>query len=145
ARVRPRVAAAAATGAVLVGIAYRELLWFAPERGLREELEQFFFVPSQTVAPLVVLLAAWLVFRRVRRLRGLPPGAQAPRLGAALLAGGAALHLWATATGASDLLAPSLALVGLGAAAWWRGRRAVRRLLLPAAFLLFAMPLPAPL
>ena len=144
ARMGPRRAAAAA-GLCLVAIAYRELLWFAPKRGLGEELEQFFFVPSQTVAPLVVLLAAWLVFRRVRRLRSLPPAAQAPILGGALLAGGAAIHLWGTATGASDLLAPSLALVGLGAAAWWRGRPAVRRLLLPAAFLLFAMPLPAPL
>jgi len=144
-RVGPRALAAAAAGVGLAAIAWRELLWHAPKHRLGEELEQFFFVPSQTVAPLVVMLCAWLVVRRLGRLRRIEAFAPAPILAGGLLAAGAALQLWATLTGAADLLAPALALFGLGAAAWWKGRPALRLLRLPAVFLLFAMPLPAPL
>jgi exosortase len=125
--------------------AYRDLLWFTPEGSLSEELEQLFFIPSQTLAPLVLLLAAWLLYRRARRLRSLPRDRRAPWLGGGLVAAGALLHLWATCASAPDLLVPSLSLVGLGCAALWRGGAAVRASALPAAFLLFAMPLPAPL
>src|SRR5262245_51876829 len=144
-RAGPRALAALALGLALVAVAWGDLLWRAPERSLGAELESFFFVPTQTVAPLVVMLCAWLVVRRLGRLRRLAAGAPAPVVAATLLASGSALQLWATATGAADLLAPALALFGLGAAAWWKGRPALRLLRLPAAFLLFAMPLPAPL
>jgi exosortase len=137
--------AAAALGLAAAAVAYRELLRFASEASPSEELEQFLFVPSQSAGPLVVLLSAWLLYRRAARLRALPRGRGAPWLGGSLLAGGALLHAWALATHAPDLLAPSLALVGLGTAALWKGAAAVRVALLPAAFLLFAMPLPAPL
>ena len=130
--------------AVAAATAYRELLWYAPKRSLSEEVEQLFFMPSQSVAPLIVLLSAWLLFRRAARLRSLPP-AQAPWLGSAFLGAGALLHLWATITSAPDLLAPSLGFVGCGVAALWKGRAAARAVLLPALFLLFAMSLPAPL
>jgi EpsI family protein len=125
-------------------IAYRDLLWYAPKRSLSDEIEQLFFMPSQSVAPLVVLLAAWLLYRRAARLRSLP-AARAPWLGATCLGAGALVHLWATLSNAPDLLAPSLGLVVCGVAALWKGRNAARVVLLPALFLLFAMPLPAPL
>lgn len=125
-------------------IAYRELLWYAPTKSLSEEIEQLFFLPSQGIAPLVVLLSAWLLYRRAARLRSLPP-ARAPRLGAALLGAAGLLHLWATLANAPDLLAPSLALAGFGVAALWKGRAAARAVLVPALFLVFALPLPAPL
>jgi EpsI family protein len=139
--VRAGVAVALAGAAA----AYHELFWFAPEKSFSEELEELFFIPSQTLAPLVLLLAGWLLYRRAGRLRSLAPDRRAPWLGGALLAAGALVHLWATLTSAPDLLVPSLALVGLGCAALWRGGAAVRAAALPAAFLLFAMPLPAPL
>jgi len=142
AAVGPRVGVALALAAAAT--AYRELLWYAPEKSLSEEVERLFFMPSQSVAPLVVLLAAWLLYRRAGRLRSLPP-ARAPWLGSAFLAAGGLLHCWATLTSAPDLLVPSLGLVGFGVAALWKGRAAVRAVLLPALFLLFAMPLPAPL
>ncbi len=134
-----------ALGLACTVVAYRELIGFQPDASFAEELEQLLFIPSQTMAPLVVLLSAWLLYRRAGRLRRLPPGRAAPWLGGGLLALGALVHVWATLTRAPDLLAPSLALVGLGVAALWKGRPALRVVLLPAAFLIFAMPLPAPL
>jgi EpsI family protein len=130
--------------AVAAAAAYRELLWYAPSKSLSEEVEQLFFLPSQGVAPLVVLLSGWLLYRRASRLRSLPP-AQAPWLGSALLGAAATVYLWATLTGAPDLLVPSLGMAGLGVAALWKGRAALRVVLVPVLFLLFAMPLPAPL
>ena len=125
-------------------VAYHELFWYAPQKSLSEELEQLFFFPSQSVAPLVVLLSAWLLYRRARRLRSLP-AAPAPWLGSACLAAAGLLHLWATLTSAPDLLVPSLGLAAFALAALWKGRAALRVVLLPVLFLLFAMPLPAPL
>ena len=142
AALKPRVGVALGLAAAVT--AYHELLWYAPEKNLAEELEQLFFMPSQSVAPLVVLLSAWLLYRRAGRLRSLPP-ARAPWLGWSCLAAGGLLHGWATLASAPDLLVPSLGLVGFGAAALWKGRAAVRAVLLPVLFLLFAMPLPAPL
>jgi len=136
--------AAWALGLGAAAIAYRDLLWYAPKRSLSEEIEQLFFMPSQSIAPLIVLLSAWLLYRRAAQLRSLPT-AQAPWLGAACLAAGAIVHLWATLTSAPDLLAPSLGLVVCGVAALWKGRGALRVVLLPSLFLLFAMSLPAPL
>jgi exosortase len=133
-----------ALGLGAAAIAYRDLLWYAPKRSLSEEIEQLFFMPSQSVAPLIVLLSAWLLYRRAGYLRSLPP-ATAPWLGAACLGAGGLVHLWATLASAPDLLAPSLGLVVCGVAALWKGRRAARAVALPALFLLFAMPLPAPL
>ncbi|MBW1687026.1 MAG: exosortase-associated EpsI family protein [Deltaproteobacteria bacterium] len=125
--------------------AYRELLWFQPERSLSDELEQWFFVPSQSITPVVLLMSLWLLYRCRARLRSLPPARGSALTGAALLVAGGAIHLWATYTGASDLLVPSLMLNGLAAAWLWKGGAALRVVLLPVAFLAFAMPLPAPL
>jgi exosortase len=129
---------------VAAAAAYRELLWYAPSKSLSEEVEQLFFLPSQSVAPLIVLLSGWLVYRRAGRLRSLR-SAPAPGLGWSLLGVSALVHLWATLTGAPDLLVPSLGLAGLAVASLWKGRPALRVVLLPVLFLLFAMPLPAPL
>lgn len=129
----------------LAVLAYRDLLWLQPERSLPDELEQWFFVPSQSIAPVVVVMSLWLLYRCRARLRSLPPARGSTLTGAALLVAGGAAHLWATYTGASDLLVVSLMLNGLAAAWLWRGGAALRVVLLPVAFLVFAMPLPAPL
>jgi exosortase len=131
--------------AALAALAYRELSWSQPEQALPEGVEEWFFVPSASLTPAVLLLALWLLFRRWRRLRALPAQPGSPGVGAALLAAGGALYLWATHTGASDLLVPSLMLNALAGAWLWRGAAAVRAVLLPVAFLGFALPLPAPL
>lgn len=128
----------------LAAAAYRPLLWFQPERSLPEELEEWFFVPSDTIAPAVVLMSAWLLYRRWGLLRSLPDAPGAAWVGGLLLAGALAVHGWATYTGAGDLLVPSLMLTLLATAWLWKGRPAVRAVRLPVAFLIFAMPLPAP-
>lgn len=129
----------------LAALAYRDLLWVQPERALPEELEQWFFVPSTSMAPVVVVLSLWLLYRRLPALRALPPRGGSRATGGALLAAGLASYLWATYTGASDLLVPSL-MLNLLACAWlWRGPAGLRSVLLPVLFLVFAMPLPAPL
>ncbi|MBW2271525.1 MAG: exosortase/archaeosortase family protein, partial [Deltaproteobacteria bacterium] len=140
-RSTPWVAACAA----LTAFAYRRLLSFEPERSLPEELETWFFVPSESTTPVVVGLALWLLFRRADRLRALAPGMASAWPGAFGLVFGLGLHAWAIYTNASDLLLPSLACVALGCAWLWRGAAAVRVVWLPVAFLVFAMPLPAPL
>ena len=130
---------------LLALFAYRRLLWLEPERSLPEEIEEWFFIPSDTIAPVVVLMTLWLLYRRRARLLRLPAGSGAPLLAAALLVGGTAFYGWATLTGASDLLVPSLMLNAFGLAALWKGAPALRAVRLPVAFLFFAMPLPAPL
>jgi EpsI family protein len=154
-RSRPAEAGAASAAAwsrallglsLILGIvAYRDLLAFDPARSLSYRVESFFFRPSYT-SPLVILaLSLWLVFRRRERLRALG-GAGGPAWLAGVLGLAAVLVLaWATYTGAPDLMVPSLALGGLGVAVWLRGRGAIRVLAVPSAFLLLAIPMPAPL
>jgi exosortase len=55
------------------------------------------------------------------------------------------VHVWALLTGAAFLLAPSGSLAILGAAFLLAGAPGARVMLLPAAFLLFAVPIPSPL
>lgn len=131
--------------AILALLGYRDLLWAQPERALPQELEEWFFVPSQTIAPLVVGMSLWLLYRRVGRLRALPARAGGLRVGVALLAGGLATGLWATHTDAGDLFVPSLMLNACAVAWLWRGPGGVRAVALPVAFLAFAVPIPAPL
>jgi EpsI family protein len=131
---------------LLLGIAaYRELLGLGPSRGLALEAEAFFFRGSSTSPVAVLALASWLVFRRLGRLRALPSRGGPAWLVGGLLAGGGLVLAWSTATRAPDLLIPSLILNGLGLAVLQRGPRAIRVMAVPAAFALFAVPIPAPL
>jgi exosortase len=132
------------TCVALAALAYRDLLWVQPEQALSKELERWFFVPSSSMAPVVVLLSLWLLYRRLPTLRALPPLGGSRPTGSALLAAGVASYLWATYTSAADLLVPSL-MLNLLACAWlWRGAAGLRAVLLPVLFLVFAMPLPPP-
>lgn len=131
--------------AIFAALAFGPLATFDPEPALPPEFEGVFFTPSDTSPQVVLLLAAWLLYRRWHRLRRLPlVGSPAWVSGGLLLLAGAILA-WVTFTGAEDLrvLALMAALMGLGAL--FGGRRAMRVLLLPTAFLAFAMPMPAPL
>ena len=129
---------------LLALIAYRKLLWFQPERALSDELEQWFFVPSTTITPVVMLIGLWLLYRRSARLRSLPQPPGSLAVGIALLGAAAGLYGWATYTAANDLLVPSLMLSGLACGWLWKGGAGLRLLLVPVGILVFAMPLPAP-
>jgi len=135
----------AVTNGLLAAVAYRALFTLHLAPGRSERIEDWFFEPADT-SPLVVLaLSGWLLFRRLARLRRLElrPGNLAVS-GLLLLAALASLA-WAVRAQAPDLLVPSLALQLLGAAHLLGGWRAARAVALPAAFLFFAVPVPAPL
>jgi exosortase len=126
----------------LAAVAFRALPGFEPRRDIPDAVERMLFEPADTSPAVVLVLALWLVFRRRERWRALP-GACAPlALWAPLLAAGLAVFAWSRLTGAIDLLVPALLASGLGVAALLKGAAGLRALALPAAFLLFALPLP---
>ena len=131
--------------AALVGAAYRDLLVFDAASSIPEELQTWLMLPSQTSSALIAVLAVWLLFRRVPRLRALPDRAGPAWLTALLLAGALGIYAWATYTAAADLQVFSLMLnaLALGNLLW--GRAGLRVLALPVGFLIFALPLPGPL
>jgi EpsI family protein len=134
---------------VLAALACRELLRFQPRTNmvvpLSSEVEEWFFEPSDSSPVVVLALCAWLLWRRRARLAPLW-GAAGPAIWTALpwaLATG--IFVWSVRADAPDLQA--LALIGalLGAANLLGGLAAMRVAAPPAAILLFAPPLPAPL
>lgn len=129
-------------GILLAAFAYRDLLLFEPTRAIPDPVERMLFEPADTTPALIVVLALWLLWRRRERWRGLPERSGPLALTLPLLAAGAGILVWARLTGAHDLLALSLLAAGLGLASLWKGAAGVRLLLLPAGFLLFALPLP---
>jgi len=130
----------------LLGLfAYRDLLRFKPERTAALDTEQFFFAPDDTAAPLVLALSLWLLYRRRHRLFSLPREGGPVWLVVALFAAGASVFAWSSYTGARDLLVVSLIFNVLGIACAFAGPRAMRVIALPVAFLVFAIPMPAPL
>ena len=63
--------------ALLALVAFRDLLRFEEGTPVPEELELAFFVPGETITPVLLALCAWLFLLRRRRLAALP----APRDG----------------------------------------------------------------
>ncbi|MCA9512556.1 MAG: exosortase/archaeosortase family protein, partial [Myxococcales bacterium] len=129
----------------LAAFAYRALLVSSSQAGLSRELEEWFFIPTETSPLVVVLLAAWLVYRRRERLVAAMAEPAAWPAGIALLGAGLVAFAWAMRTATPHLLAVSLACVGVGAAAVHCGTKGARLVALPALLLVFAIPIPAPL
>jgi len=131
--------------AVLAAVAFGPLVTFEPESNLVAEFEGVFFTPSDTSPAVVLLLSAWLVYRRRDRLLALPVGGGNRWLAAGIGLLAAAILAWAKFVGANDLRVPALMATVLATGALFGGARGVRILALPAVLLLFAMPMPAPL
>ena len=130
---------------VLGLVAYRQLLWVTAPRDVGAEVESWFFVPADTSPLVVILISAWLLYRRRERLRNLASPGGPIWLVAGLALTGTAFFFWAIYTGAHDLLVPSLMLNVLAFGVGARGRPILRVLLPPVAVLIFAIPMPAPL
>jgi exosortase len=126
-------------------LAFGPLVTFEPEPTLEAEFEGVFFAPAETSPSIVLLLAAWLLYRRWDRLRRLPLLSGPAWLSGGLLLVAGAILAWATFVGARDLRVLALMAATMGLGSLFGGRRAMRVLLLPTAFLAFAMPMPAPL
>lgn len=143
---RARQRGLVAIGLAMLAVAYRGLVSLGASHGdVEREVGSWLMSPNDR-APLVVLaLCAWLAWRRWPRLRVLPYRAGPLWLVVPCLAFGAALHAWAIFAGADDLQALALAsvLCGLLTAFW--GLPGLRVMWVPVAFLLFCIPLPAPL
>lgn len=135
-------------GIVLALVAFRGLLSFESAQSASRELEDWFFAASDTSPIVVLALSGWLLYRRWDRLLELPDSAfgvasgRFAWLAIALLVAGGGVLVWATYTGATDLLAVSLLLVGGGLVTMLKGPRALRVIWLPGLLLLFAIPLP---
>jgi exosortase len=108
------------------------------------EVERFFFDSGGTSPALVFGIAAWLAWRRLPALRALPTPA-APRATAAFLAAALSTLVWSKLAAAPDLLALSIAWLVLGFGSAARGLAGSRVLLIPAAILVLALPVPFPL
>jgi len=144
-RIRSRISwqrAPLVAGILLSAFAYRDLMVFEPRRAIPDPVERMLFEPADTTPSLIVALTLWLLYHRRDRWRSLPHRSGPLLLTLPLLAAGAAILVWAKLTGAHDLLALSLLALGLGLASLWKGVAGVRLMLLPAGFLLFALPLP---
>jgi exosortase len=129
----------------LAGLAYRGLMTFGSQADLTRELEEWFFIPTETSPLVIVLLAGWLVYRRSERLARLAGEPPAWGIALPLLVLMAACYAWGLKTLAPHLLAISLLFGALGIAAIHFGRAGMRIVLLPSLLLLFAVPMPAPL
>jgi EpsI family protein len=125
-------------------VAYRPLLFSGGSQAGRG-FEAWLYEPSYTAPGLVLLGSAWLAFRRRETWRRLPSQRGPTPLVVTLLLVGVVSFTWANLTGAWHLLVPSLIANALAAAIALRGLAGARVALLPVLFLLFALPVPAPL
>lgn len=135
---------AVAIGALLL-LAYRELIGFDPARLPSHDLrgvEGMLFEPSGSSPLLVFAATAWLFARRWTRFRNALGAPARPLWGALLWMLAFALAGWAYYIQETALLIPSLSATILGSALMLGGTPALRAVLLPALFLLFAVPIP---
>jgi len=130
---------------LLTALAYRGLLGGGSQADLSRELEEWFFIPTETSPLVVVLLSAWLIYRRRERLERSLGAPASWGWGLPLLAASAAILAWSAKTATVHLLPLSLMAGALGFAAVHFGRAGMRVAALPALLLVFAVPLPAPL
>jgi exosortase len=127
---------------VLAGLAYRYLLFWDPSRPGLPDVGWFYFGMSDTAPQIVFAIAAFLLYRRRRRLAQALGRGGAPLPALPLLGTGLALFLWAHYVDAPDLLLVSFIPFCLGSALLLFGARVAREMALPILFLAFAIPIP---
>jgi EpsI family protein len=131
-------------GALLV-VAFWALFSFGTRYGFEKGVEYWLFRPSDNVPIVILGLSAWLAYRRSHRLRALPRRTGPWWLIVPLLVLGMGVYTWAIYTTAQDLLALSLIANLMAFVLVYWGLPGLRVLWLPIVFLLFAIPMPAPL
>ena len=104
------------------------------------DTEQFFFEVNESAGAPVLILAAWLYYRR-SHLRDVLRGPGSPVAAGVVFASGVALNVWAWYTTAPDLHILSLVVQLVATLLAWGGREALRAFALPTFFLLFAAPI----
>lgn len=106
-----------------------------------QDAERFFFEPHQSAPLLVLMIAGWLAWRRLPRLRE-QTARPAPVAATVALVLTLAIGIWAHLVAATDLLVLSLIAAGAALALGLRGWAGCRVLALPLLVLLFALPIP---
>ncbi len=140
-----RIAAPGCLAVILAGLAYRLLVDFTPAPSLEVEVETLMFNNTSSGPPVVLVLAAWLGYRRWPRLRALPGDGASALLAALCFAPCPPIFAWATYTGSADLLVIALMSNLTAAVVLVWGTPGLRVMWLPVTFLAFAMHAPAPL
>ena len=142
---RPLRIGLALLGGVGLAFAYRSLITLGPRFGLESGTEYWLFVPNDRAPLVVLLLAAWLAWRRAPRLKRLPLQMASVPWIALSLSLGALSYGWSIWVGAEDLQVVSLIsnLAALLLLRW--GVPGLRAMWLPLAFLLFCLPIPSPI
>jgi exosortase len=132
---------------VLSASAFYALVDYDPDAGIRnavEGVEGWLFHPTGRSPGLIFGVAALLFFgRRWLFIAAVEHSRPSVVLGLAFSIPGAALHSWGHYVGGPDILVLSLILLIFAAAAFVGGPGAMRVILLPALFLLLAIPPPA--
>ena len=125
----------------LVAYVYRPLFLPDTHHEFTAQGEEFFFEANQSAGAPVLMLAAWLFYRRSHYLDLL--AASGSRVaGGLFLFLTLALYGWGTYTSAADLQLASVVLLFTGGALLLGGPAALRAFWVPILFLLFALPLP---
>lgn len=127
---------------VLGLLAYRPLLAGVLASGAPGALDAWLFRPAALPLPLVLVSAAWLLWRRRERWRALTP-VTAPGWTVVVGVTASLVFGWSGVTGARDLLFAALAAQLLAFAAATRGRAGLRVFLAPAVVLLLGLHPPA--
>ena len=140
-----RIAVPGSLAVLLTGLAYGMLLDYTPAPSLEIEVETLMFNNTSSGPPVVLVLAAWLGYRRWPRLRALSRGRASPLLAALWFIPCPLVFAWATYTGSADLLVIALMSNLAAAVALVFGAAGLRVMWLPLAFLAFALHAPAPL
>lgn len=125
--------------------AFSSLLSLGTRYGFSREVEYWLFRPTDNATFVIVGLSAWLSYRRWHRVRVLPLRTGPLWLVAMALGLAALVHGWAVYCSAPDLQIFALVLDVIGLVTLYWGVAGLRVLWLPIAFLLFAVPMPAPL
>ena len=120
---------------------YAPLFFPSSPTTLALQSEEFFFEANEAAGAPVLVLSAWLFFRR-GHYRDLLRGPGAFRPGVALLLLASLLFGWGHFTGAPDLQLASVIPLLFGLAFCLGGGAAARAFWVPIVFLAFALPLP---
>lgn len=131
---------------ILLATSYRGLVDFSPIAAVNENrlnpVEGQLFVPNQKSPLLIFAIAGFFFAQRAVALRSCFREDAWTGWGLPLLASGIAFNLLSHRTEEPFLAVVSLSLTALGGAALLGGRTALRRMRLPALFLLLALPVP---
>ena len=126
-------------------ISFRHLYTLGTRYGFTQGVEYWLFRPNDNAPLVILILSLWLLYRRSNRLRSLPLQTAPLWLTASTLLAGIAIFCWAIYTSAFDLQVFSLMFLAVAVVSAYWGWPGVRAVWLPVVFLLFAVPLPAPL